>query len=217
MKYGIYIAAVAAFVIAGFFIITYAAGYKVDITNRSLNQTGLISVSSDNADIYIDDILIGNGKITKRNLEPKGYRISVKKEGYFDWSKQVELESGEAEIINYAVLFKQSPVVSEYSVNQSDFLNKFADSDGLQIINNEIYQNDNFVTRYSKDVFGLSWYTDQRYLAFSNDSKLKIIEIDGTNEISLLDKASQTPVVFVNSGRVVIFENDGKLYQAQIR
>lgn len=217
MKYGLYLTAIAAFFVSAFFVITYASGYKVDITNRKLNQTGLISVTTDNADVYLGDKLIGNGKITERDLTPGSYNITVKKEGYFDWNKEIELDPGQAEIINYIVLFKQNPEVKEYQVEQADFLTKFTDTDGLQTTNNEIYQNSNFVTRFAKDVFGACWYPDRRYLAFTNDNKLKIIEIDGTNEISLFDKSSQTPVVFVNSGRVVIFENNSKIYQAQIR
>jgi hypothetical protein len=73
------------------------------------------------------------------------------------------------------------------------------------------------VTRFATDPLGVSWYSDRRYMAFTQDNMLKIIGIDGTNIVDILKKNSDTPVVFVNSGKSVIYENDGKIYRAEIK
>jgi hypothetical protein len=141
----------------------------------------------------------------------------VQKDGYFTWHKDLVLDPGEAEIINDVILFKTNPEIEEYKVDQTGFFDKLSDKDQIVVSNNEIYQNSNYVTRFSQEVSGVCWYSDRRYIAYTYDGKLKIIEIDGTNEISLLDKNSTSPVVFLSSGKYVIFEKDSKIYRAKIR
>jgi hypothetical protein len=218
MKSLYYLIAIIAFFVGAFFIITYASGYKIDITNRNISQTGMIIVEADpEATVYLNDIEQGNGKQTLRSLKPQTYNVSIKRDGYFSWTKDFELEPGEAETINDAILFKTNPEIEEYKVDQNDFFNKLADTDQITVSSNEIYQNANYVTRFSKEVSGVSWYSDRRYIAYTYENRLKIIEIDGSNEVNLLDKNSLSPVVFISSGRYVIFEKDSKVYRAKIR
>ena len=218
MKSIYYLIAIIAFFVGAFFIITYASGYKIDITNRNISQTGMIVVEApEDATVYLNDKEQGQGKLTLRNLEPNPYTVTIKEDGYSSWSKNLELDPGEAEIINDAILFKTSPDIEEYKVDQNDFFKKLSESDGISVNNNEIYQNSNYITRFANDIKGVCWYSDRRYVAYTYDKKLKIIEIDGTNEVTLLDKDSDSPVVFLNSGRYVVYENNGKVYRAKIK
>jgi len=208
---------VIAFIIGAFFVLTYALGYKVDISNRNITQTAMIIIQSDEANIYIDNKLVGFGRVVLRDLEPGHYKVKLTKTGYHDWQKQVDLLSGQAEIIDDDILFKNKISPAEYTEVSSDFLNSFADTQNLSDKNNEIYQNYEYVTRFAKEATGVCWYSDRRYIAFTYEGKLKIIQTNGTNEIALLDKNSASPVVFINSGRSVIYENNGKIYKADIR
>ena len=195
----------------------YVTGYQIDIANKDFKQTGIISVQADNADIYLDDKLVGNDKITLRNITPNDYNIKVKIEGYHTWEKNIELEAGEAVALNNIVLFKENITPQEFTVDQGDFFNKIADTAQIRVNDGEIFQNDQLVTRFDQNVYGASWYPNNQYIAFTYNEKLHIMEIDATNDIVTLDKSSQTPAVFVNSGKSVIYENNGKIYQAQIR
>lgn len=219
MKISYYISVFIIFVILGFFVITYASGYKIDITNRTLNPTGFISVETRDAEVYLNGEIQKetSGKYAFRNLKPGEYEVTVKREGYQDWTKKFQLGPGEAKVLNEVIQFKTSPTIEEYSLEQKDFFEKLADRDSIFAQNGEIYQNGNFVTRFSSQVDGLCWYPDRRYLAFTYEDNLKIIQIDGTNEINLVEKKSKTPVVFINSGRAVIYESDGKIFKAIIR
>ncbi|MCX6809525.1 MAG: PEGA domain-containing protein [Candidatus Berkelbacteria bacterium] len=195
----------------------YVTGYQIDLVNKDIKQTGIISVQTDNANIYLDDKLVGNGRVTLRNITPNSYNIKVTKEGYHIWEKNIKLEAGEAEILNNIVLFKENIIPREFSVDQNDFFNKIADTAQIRVDGGEIYQNDQLVTRFDKNIYGASWYPNNQYIAFTYNAKLHIMEIDATNDIEILDKDSQTPIVFVNSGKSVIYENNGKVYQADIR
>jgi len=218
MKSKYYIVAILVFVVAAFYVITYASGYKIDITNRNISQTGMIVVQSDpQTKIYLNNVEQGSGNVTIRNLKKGNYKVDIKREGYHDWSTSFELKGGEANIINYAILFKRNPEIGEYKIGQADFINSLSDTDSLTVLNNEIYQNSQFVTRLASEIKGVCWYSDRRYIAYTYSDTLKVISIDGTNEVKLVEKKSDTPVVFINSGRAVIYESDGKVYRAIIR
>jgi hypothetical protein len=217
MKTLFYVFSIIIFLIAAFFITAYASGYKFDIRKGNISQTVMLVVETDGYNIDLDGKFIGKDKVTLRDLKPGEYQIRIYKEGYQDWTRKVELSPGQAGIINDAILFKSSPAVSEYSLDDKSFFTKISDRDGLSVQDHEIIQNGNFVTRFAREVKGVSWYPDRRYIAYTYENKLKIIEIDGTNEIILVDKTSDSPAVFINSGRSVIYENDGKVYKADIR
>ena len=71
---------------------------------------GSIAVKSEpsSANVYLDGRLIGETPDTITDLKPLRYNVTVKKEGYKDWSKTVELGSGEevaitADLVKVAV------------------------------------------------------------------------------------------------------------------
>jgi len=201
-------------------IITYALGYKVNLSTRNVNKTAIIEVRPDisDASVILNGRDMGKGRLTFRYLTPGRYEIKVVINEYHDFVKQFDLKGGEAVVIDDIIMFRKSPVAQEFDFNGGQKeLSKIADIDNLSALGGEIYENGNLVTRLSTDVKGLCWYDDRRYVAFTNDNLLKIININGTNEIDLLKKNSDGPVVFVNSGRSVIYESDGKIYRVQIR
>lgn len=212
-----YTIGVFIFIIAGFFCITYATGYKVDISTRNLVQTSMIVVQTDNADISLDNKPVGTGKVVLRDLKSGHYNIDISKEGYHSWNRAIDLVPGEAEIIDDDILFKTEIVPQEYTVTEPGFFANLSDAQNLSTVSNELYQNSNFVTRFTEEIKGVCWYSDRRYIAYTYDNHLKIIETDGTNEVLILEKNSDTPAVFTNSGRSVVYENNGKVYKADIR
>jgi hypothetical protein len=201
-------------------IITYAAGYKIDISQKSILQTGLISVQTktQNSKIYVDENLVGADGVTLRNLEPKDYSIVVKADGFNDWSKKVDLQPGEATIVSDIILFRLNPkVVEDNSSITPSNLPDLSDTQNLYSSSGEIYANGNFVTRLNNNPTGLSWYADRGYIAFSYNGKLMMIQTDGSNLVEITDKTSDSPVIFTSSGKYMIYENDGKIYKAEIR
>jgi len=214
-----YILAAIVFVACGLYIVCYAAGYKIDFVNREIKQTAMIDVQADDlSEVMLDNKSVGFGRKILRDIEPGSYNIEVKKPGYYPWYRTVELSAGQASILNDVILFKQGISAEQFNSEvNSDSLTKLSDTDNITVSKGEIYQNGQFVTRLSSDVTGACWYTDRRYIAFTAGGKLNIIEIDGTNQVELLTKTSNSPAIFVNSGKSVIFENDNKILQAQIK
>ena len=220
MKIFNYILSAIIFVLLALIIIAYASGYKIDLISRNISATSLIEIQTGahDAEIYLNNKFVGNGRATIRNLGPGRYEIKIKRNDYKEWSKTINLSAGQAEIFNDIVLFKENPRVEKFDFGaDKEKLFKLSDTSMLRSNGGEIYQNDILVTRISSNVKGICWYTDPRYIAFTADNKLKIVQFDGTNMINLADKDSESPVVFVNSGKSVIFENKGEIYRAEIR
>lgn len=208
------------FVICAILIVVYASGYKIDLSKRQFTATALIEIQTKDKDaqIYLNDKFIGSANKTIRDLAQGQYILSVKKDGCYEWTKSIDLKSGEAEIYNNIVLFKENPTIVKSDFDTDlDALAKLADTNSLRSKDGEIFENDNFVTRVSGEISGLSWYPNMQYIAFTNGEKLKIVEIDGTNQVEITKKSSSSPAVFVNSGKTVIFEDDGRIFRAEIR
>jgi len=208
------------FLIAAFLIVCYSAGYNINMKTREISATALIEVNTDEegAQIYLNGELMAEKNFTQKNLEPKHYDLKITKEGYHDWEKSFDLKPGEAKKFYLVVLFKKAPEIENYDVGlNSDLIGKLADTQNLTTSGGEILVSGDLITRFSADLYGLSWYPGDRIIAFTQDGRLKLVELDGTNVIDLLEKQSSSPVIFTNSGHSVIYESASKVYRATIR
>lgn len=206
------------FIVLAFFVIGYASGYGLDIKSKTVYRTGIIEVQPQpkECDIYLNDEKVSSGEY-RGNLLPGNYDIKITKNGYFDYNDSVYLSKGQAIILNQVQLFLKDPKIEKFSENSfKNELSKVAETDGLMTTRGEIYQNDNFVTRYSSDLYSPSWFPNRRLISFTKDNRLHLLSIESNYDVDILEKDSKTPAVFVNSGRTVIYENKGELYSAKI-
>ena len=80
-------------------IILYSQGYRLDLEKRKITQTGgiFLHIEPKQAEIYINDKLAKKtdfffGSALLENLLPGGYKIKIKKEGYYLWEKNLEVK-----------------------------------------------------------------------------------------------------------------------------
>ena len=103
---------VVIFLSAFAFVVAYARGYRIDIGQKSLVPTGIMSVTSypKAAKIYVDGVLKG---VTDTNLTmaPGNYKIEIQKDGYTSFSKNVNLK-GELVATIDALLFPLNPTLA---------------------------------------------------------------------------------------------------------
>lgn len=87
----------------------YANGYRLDIFKQEITQNGVINVESSPAlaDIYVNEKLIGK---TPKSASVKigTYHITIKKEGYNNWEKDLEIVEGKSTPM-FPWLIKQDP------------------------------------------------------------------------------------------------------------
>lgn len=130
MRLTIFIATLA-FISAGtYLMIRYAQGYRPTKTG-AIKGTGLLSANSypTGAQVYINDKLTTATDNTL-NLDPGSYLVSIKKDGYHTWSKNLAI-TAELVTSTNAQLFPANPSLDPLSY--SGALNLVPSPDGTQL------------------------------------------------------------------------------------
>lgn len=113
---------VLVFVISAPLVILYAKGYVFDFGKYKFVKTGTLILQSEpkNADVYIDDKLIGQTPLTINRLSPKFYNIKISKNEYSTWQKNLEIKP---ELITEAtkiLLILKNPKIESTGQNLTD-------------------------------------------------------------------------------------------------
>lgn len=200
-------------------VILFSTGYKIDIKNREIFQTGIIIIETDDnlGEIFLDDQSRGVGRVVLRNLNPGFYDINIRKDSYQTFKYNFYLNPGEAKIIDNIVLFLEKPVVAKFEEEKGIVFDRLSDTTGLLISNNELYLNDKYLTRFENKINDACWYPNERFIGITIDDRFKMIDIEMQNIFDLFEKKSNKPAIFINSGKSVLYESDNVLYTAKIR
>jgi hypothetical protein len=93
-------------------VIAYGRGYRLDINKTDFRSTGLISATSDpvGAQVFVEGAL-KSATNNSFNIDPGWYGVSIAKEGYISWQKQVRVQ-GEIVARADAFLFPTNPSLS---------------------------------------------------------------------------------------------------------
>jgi len=88
------------FLVAAPLTVFYVGGIRYDFKGKNYAQTGILSVVSDpkKANITMDGKAAGTTPANFRFLAPKEYAVSLAKDGYWDWSKRLDVKAGLATI-----------------------------------------------------------------------------------------------------------------------
>jgi len=100
-------------------VLFYSFGYKYNIEEREAIQMGAIIIKSvpEDTDIYINGNLFENnntinslltGYVKIENLNSGAYNIKIKKDGHFDWEKNINVNSGYITELKNIVLLKNN-------------------------------------------------------------------------------------------------------------
>ena len=95
----LFIVCVLLFLVLSPIAIFYSQGYRFDPQKRRITQTGgfYVKASPARADVYLNDNLKKKtdfffGAVLIENLLPEKYKLEVKKDGYYSWSKTLEIK-----------------------------------------------------------------------------------------------------------------------------
>ncbi len=105
-----------AFFITAFFIISpllvmYTAGYRYDFKNGIIQEIGAISVDilPKNAAVFLNDMKItGKMPLRLKNVSPGKYKIKITADGFYDWEKEITVETKQTVYIKEIKLIKKS-------------------------------------------------------------------------------------------------------------
>ena len=108
------------FILIGIGAIYYSQGYRFDFSTLSIHKTGAVYVEAfpKNVEIYIGNQLyqdksgIFQGGTLISNIIPKRYRVVIKKDGYYDYDKNIEVfPSQVVRLLNVRLIPKNIPTL----------------------------------------------------------------------------------------------------------
>ena len=115
-------------------VILYSQGYRIDIDQKKITQTGAfyLKVKPNNVFINIDgeavkktDFLFGS-TLTK-NFLPKTYTVEISRDGYYTWRKALEIRARHVTDAKHVILFPKNIEFRETNKDIEDIeLNKLS-------------------------------------------------------------------------------------------
>jgi len=211
--------------VVGTYLILVANGYIFNLEARKIEQTGMIYLKSDprNVDIYLNGVL----KTTKTpaklaELLKGGYEVSISKDGYHEWFKFYLVEKGLVNADGDIILFLENPEIvpatEEETKNFESYPQKLA-GNNIEIRNdNEIWikalnqnEDDTLVTRLSDKIKNAVYYSDKKHIIYQVKNELRIVDLDGTNNIKLVSLSSEEKSNFLvdENGQYLFFTDNG--------
>lgn len=111
MRVGIMAFLILIFCVVSPLIIFYTAGYRYSWKEKKIKQTGVISIDAEPRDamVTLNTVRI-NKKLPIRltNRAPGTYHVSIEKEGYRTWEKDIVVTSNQTTYIKDLTLFKNA-------------------------------------------------------------------------------------------------------------
>ena len=116
----------------------YCFGYRFDFESKKIIETGGFSFKTHpkNCEVYLNDNFIKKtdfvfGEIFIKNLLPKKYNIKIKKQGFQDWEKNLEVKEKIVTEAKKIILFPEKP---DFLILQKDIDDYFLSPDENKLI-----------------------------------------------------------------------------------
>lgn len=111
IRFSMLILFIALFFLITPIIILYSAGYRLDLRNGLLRETGSLSIDilPKNASVYLDGLNLDQTMpVRLNNITPHKYTLKITAAGYYDWEKQIEINKNQTTYIKEFVLLKKA-------------------------------------------------------------------------------------------------------------
>lgn len=185
---------IISFICIGSALVFSALGYEMDWRNLKFYKTGLIylKIQPPDSQIFLDGKPVSlSRRDSLSELLPGRYELEIKKADYQTWSASVEVRGGFATIYENIQLFLKEPVIQPASQTEANALKALEKPDGIQIIDKSeirIIQGEEsqLVTRFSFPIEQARWHPDRRHISYIAQGELRIIELNGANNMLLL-------------------------------
>lgn len=216
---------VITFLFFSFLIILKANGFQLNYKTWKILQTGMIVLdgSPRNSIIKINNRTLKSGFPEKiANLNSGNYEIVITFPSYQTWQKNISVREGMAATYKNIILFKdQSQDTNAPSGLTIDKLTQDsrALSQDITIDDTEIFYQNNLITRFSQSVLGAVIYPDNKHIVFQLGDEIRVIDLDGSNNILLFKLSSALPtfIDFRDSGATLLYIDNGLIKAKIIR
>ena len=128
---------VAIFFISAPILIMYSIGYRIDWSNGSIIETGVISIDAQpkDATVYMSGVKI-NKKLPLRltNRIPGAYTLRIEKLGYKTWEKSIDVKNKQTTYIKDINLLRDRLPVPVFTKNDKKFTDIYPSTNGNFLI-----------------------------------------------------------------------------------
>ena len=192
-------------------VILYSQGYRIDIDQKRITQTGAfyLKVKPNSVHVRIngEDVKKTNflfGSTLTKNFLPRAYTVEISREGYHTWQKTLEIRARQVTDAKHVILFPKDIEFGEITENiknielkelspderkmafakESELWISYIQDSGAQ----PFYKADEeiFLTRFSQNIEHINWI-GSHYLVFSVGEQIKIAEIDDRDTLNIID------------------------------
>ncbi len=214
---------IVSFLFFSTLIVLKANGYQLNWHYWKVIKTGIIVLEGEPRDVNIkvNQKYLINLPLRLANVSPGSYEVTVSKTGYHSWQKSFDVPSGKAAIFNDIILFREDPSVTPApNLTPQQVVNEYQDrTQSIEIKGNEIFYQGNLVTRFGSQILAAAIYPDNQHFVVQLGNEIRVIDLDGTNNILLFNLAVQEPtaITFRDNGRTIIFLDNGQIEARVIR
>lgn len=124
---------IMSFFIISPLVIFYTAGYRYDFATHQIKQTGVISIDVEPRDVHVrlNDVAISKRiPIRLPNRAPGTYHLSITRDGYQPWERDITVESNKTTYIRGISLFKEQAPELVFVPNADSLQAMHASADG---------------------------------------------------------------------------------------
>jgi hypothetical protein len=213
---------VIAFCFTASFLLIEAYGYRINWDQKRIEKTGTIVVSGSprNSLVKLNGQLVSESIPTSLNkLLPETYEVEIIKSGMQTWSKIVQVKPGQAVYLEHVLLFAFEPKAEKTETIEKTKIeaNNLEQAKRLILKDNEIWLDENFVTRLSANIPNAIIGPDKFHIIFQLNNTLNVIDLDGANQKTLIKLSSTEKSSFFTSGNNLIYTDMENIFQAQIK
>lgn len=201
-------------------------GYEVDWLTRTVSETALVQIEGPlngrQVNVILDDkVQTKTMPVRLSDLHPGNYHLQIQKDGYQDYGATISLAENHRFLLSPLVLiYKQLTPVADTTIAADDARFTVGTQTDLVVMSsNEVWFKDKFVTRTSADIQSLRWYPDRHFVVVETTSEILLLSLERSYTQQIMAKTkSPAPVsfFFLDSGRVLVYLEDGVVYQAPL-
>lgn len=202
-------------------LILYSMGYRLDLKNKKIIETGVISISVTprEAEVYLNNIRITKSlPIRLTNRTPGTYNLRISLPGYKTWEKNIDIKSRQTTYIKNISLLKDSLPVPIFN-NKNNIESFLPSSDGRFILLTSIKNNTRLIELFDSQsyelspIFKLPYETNYKIEWSPFDNYILMIEANESTTSYTLLSADNTE--FIKTYKVPLNDEQQIKYQWQ--
>ncbi|KKP90713.1 MAG: PEGA domain protein [Parcubacteria group bacterium GW2011_GWA2_36_10] len=176
-------------------LVFYGLGYRYNFAKKIIEKNGAVFVKSypSKATITIDQkIDKEKTPIQITEIKPGLHQITLSKDGYLPWTKNLAVKAGEATFIEDVALFLEDRTKMDLGVGGTNYLINKNKNKYLYLNNNDLFitntEQEKTTKIFTFDIKTelIDWSPDDQKILFLQDKQYSILEI-GSNKIKKLN------------------------------